>query len=105
MSRRLIPPTQEQLESITYTELTAYLTHKNIAIKCKECGSRVISINVCSADGTELSITEDRVISNKNSSTAYQYFSIVCGNCGHTRFFNAIVIYRGVIEGRNAIND
>lgn len=105
MSNEIFAPTREQLEGITLGELTAYLTRQNVSVKCKECQSNLMSINACDAEGKELSITEDQVTSNINNRVAYQYFTVVCGNCGNTRFFNAIVVYRGVIENRNINNE
>lgn len=105
MSDKELPPTREQLESITYNELVSHLSRKKVAVKCKECPSIQVAINVCGPERDELSITQDTVTSNKHSSTAYQYFSVACITCGHTRFFNAIIAYRSVLEERALKND
>lgn len=100
MSDVHIPPTQKELESVTFEEFIEHLTRCKVTVACRECGAKDVSINTCDNNGT-LAIIETPVMHNNYQDVAYQYFTATCGRCGSARIFNAIVAHREIVKARN----
>lgn len=87
--------TIEELEGVTYEQLSEFLSDNGGFSKCEACGSQDWEITRISG-GHILYLYQDVVFLENKTMV---YLPVTCGTCMNTRFFNALGIAYSVLAG------